>query len=186
MTTPQRLRVIGQEFEAKKLSDFEVLFESEGCRVRGVLPPRPPELAASAAKRRGWGFLKPASPPPSAVESIEQQAETWTQRYTWSEIERLDEERRARRAGPSGAPGDYDTSQILRVVGAFADHRRWRLASVSRTRHLLKLEYVDEDGRTVADSYKFADMYDFASRQVRSRSAGSRESAAARASEFSG
>jgi len=172
MATPsENLRVVGQEFEKNEVSDFEVFFEADGCRVRGTLPPRAPEPAPQPSRR--WSLKGLLGSSASAVqtppEETAQQSEVWERRFTWSDLDALREQYRAQRSGARRTPDDYATSQVLRVVGAYVERQHWELEGVTRARHLIEIRYRRPDGRVEAVSQPFSEFYDFSVRLSKQR-----------------
>src|SRR5687767_8058796 len=119
-TESARLRVVGQELEQKKISDFDVFVEEGGYRVRGYVPPAPPKVVAPP-KRKLSDLFKPK---PAVIPEPAPEPEEWEQSYSRADIDRLDDLHQAQRRG-TGAPDPYALSQVLRVVGAYVEDRRW-------------------------------------------------------------
>jgi len=94
--------------------------------------------------------------------------ETWACNYSHSDIDRLDDWYRALRKS-SGLPDDYAPSQVLRVVGAYAEQRKWTLESVSRSRQVIDITHRNADGVVETTSQKFAELYDFCFHMSRAR-----------------
>jgi hypothetical protein len=164
MTTPsQRLRVVGQEFEKNKVSDFEVFLEPDGCRTHATVQIEPVEAPPEPVRK--WSlrrlFQATVEDDEPEVEPAPPQSGTLDRLYTWSELDQLDDEYRAQRRGAVGAPNDYSTSQILRVVGAFAERKHWTLEAVAFEHPFLKIRYRDADGHLETASHKFSELYDF-------------------------
>jgi hypothetical protein len=159
-----RLRVLGQELEQRKITDFEIHIDDNGYRVRGTLPPAP----AVEAPKPSWsirGLFKPKIDPCPEPEPDD---DVWECIYSTDEIERLDGWYRALRKR-AGMPDDYAPSQVLRVIGAYTEDRRWTLASVSRTKELIEIRHRDAAGSEHFVSQKYAELYDFCFHMSRAR-----------------
>ena len=174
-TESARLRVVGQELEQRRICDFEVLVDDGGYRVRGTVPqavvPQPPPLMPPIqAGKPAWSlrkfFKKPDVENPCPEPAVP--AETWECSYTHSDIDRLDDWYRTLRKS-SGLPDDYAPSQVLRVVGAYAEQRKWTLEAVSRSRQVIDIRHRDADGVVETTSRKFAELYDFCFHMSRGR-----------------
>jgi hypothetical protein len=178
ITAPsQRLRVVGQEFEKNKVSDFEVFLQADGCQARGTVPPQPVEAPPQPSRK--WSLRRlfkseTEDVEPEIAEAVSQ-SETWERTYTWSELDQLDQEYRIQRSGSGTTPNDYATSQILRVVGAYAERKHWTLMSVALAHQFLKIQYREPDGRLETASHKYAELYDFSFQLYKSRKADSAE-----------
>ena len=168
-TESARLRVVGQELEQRKISDFEVIVEQDGYRVRG----NKPAVVPDAAPKPGWslrGLFKPKPEPPCPDPEPEEESATWDCWYTHADIERLDAWYSTQRTR-SGVPDDYAASQVLRVVGAYAEQRHWVLTGVSRTHQTIEIRYRDARGELQVSEQKYADLYDFGFHMSRARKA---------------
>ena len=165
------LRVIGQELEKRKVIDFEVFSTSDGYRVRGEMPPEPVDAPPPATGFFRKLFNRQADEAALQAQAAPPQPVAWEQEYSWSDIEQLDDEYRTQRRGVSGSPNDYATSQILRVVGAFVEHKHRTMAEVTRKGPFLKIGHEGHRGDRQTDAYKYADLYDFAQGQFRARQA---------------
>jgi len=166
---------VGQELEQRRICDFEVLVDDDGYRVRGTVPPTPmlpPPMLMPPVQtgRTTWSlrgfFKKPEVENPCP--DPEMRAETWECSYSRSDIDRLDDWYRTLPKS-SGLPDDYAPSQVLRVVGAYAEQRKWTLESVSRTRQVIDIRHRDADGVVETTSRKFAELYDFCFHMSRGR-----------------
>jgi hypothetical protein len=158
-TESARLRVVGQELEQKKVSDFEVFVEAGGYRLRAPLPPAPPPVVAPP-KRKFTDLFK-ARPNVAAVEP-NPEPEEWEHTYSEADIEQLDELYRAR----------YALSHVLRVVGAYVEDRRWTLSGVSRKRQKIEIRHHDAAGELRTSTQQYAELYDFAMHMSRARGRG--------------
>jgi len=167
-TESARLRVIGQELEQRKISDFEVFVDDDGYRVRGSVPPPPPKIVPPPKWKLADVFK-----PKAAAEPVNPnpEPENWEQRYSRADIERLDDSYASQRA-KAGVPNDYAVSQVLRVVGAYAEERRWVLTGVNRKRHLIEIQHRDAGGQLRTSEQKYSDLYDFSIHMFKARNAG--------------
>jgi hypothetical protein len=159
-----RLRVLGQELEQRKILDFEIHFDERGYRVRGTLPPAPLVDRVKPA----WSIRSLFKPKIDPCPEPEPDDGVWECTYSIDEIERLDGWYRALRKR-TGMPDDYAPSQVLRVIGAYADDRRWRLASVSRSKELIEIRHRDAGGAEHVMAEKYAEFYDFCFHMSRAR-----------------
>ena len=172
-TESARLRVVGQELEQRRICDFEVFVDGEGYRVRGTVEaaaPQPPETAPVPTSKPAWSlrsfFRKPEVENPCPEPTVP--AETWECTYSHSDIDSLDDWYKTLRKS-SRLPDDYAPSQVLRVVGAYAEQRRWTLESVSRSRQVIDIRHRTAEGVVETTSQRFAELYDFCFHMSRQR-----------------
>jgi hypothetical protein len=166
-TESARLRVVGQELEQRKITDFEVFVDEDGYRVRGRVPPPPPKIVPPPKWKLGDLFKAKT---PAIEPDPNPEPEEWEQRYSRSDIDRLDDSYKARRT-KTGVPDDYAVSQVLRVVGAYAEERRWVLTGVNRKRQMIEITHRDAGGQLQTSEQKYAELYDFAMHMYKGRSA---------------
>jgi hypothetical protein len=139
--------------------------EESGYRVRGTATHAPPPVNTP---RPAWsirGLFKAKADPcpePDASDGA------WECEYSVAEIERLDGWYTALRKR-SGMPDDYAPSQVLRVVGAYAEDRKWALQVVRRTKGVIEIQHLDAGGGVHVSSQKYADLYDFCFHMSRAR-----------------
>jgi hypothetical protein len=165
-TESARLRVLGQELEHKRITDFEVVVENNGGYiVRGQVPP---SSKIGRSKRRLGGLFRKKDHAAELDPHVE--AGKWERRFSGSDLDRLDDDYRARRM-KAGRPDDYSVSQVLRVVGAYVETRRWVLAGVNRTRQQIEITHRDASGHVRRSQHTYAALYDFALRLHDGRSA---------------
>jgi hypothetical protein len=146
-TESTRLRVIGQELDERRVGDFEITIDEGTYHVRAL------SLRGGAARARVSGLRALFGFGKAPVES-------WERAYSRSEVEWLDRQNRAHRL-KNGVPDDYATSQMLRVVGAYAEQCGWVLTGVGRFADMLEIRYRDAHGTAHTLTQRFAELYDF-------------------------
>jgi hypothetical protein len=163
-TESARLRVVGQELEQQKILNFEVLVDEDRYRVRGYAPTAPREVPPPP-KRKLSDLFKSK---PVEVPAPDPEPALWERVFSLSDIERLNDRHKTQRT-TTGVPNDYAVSQVLRVVGAYVDDRRWVLAGVNRQSQTIEIRHRDASGQLQTSSQKYADLYDFAMHMSRAR-----------------
>jgi prophage DNA circulation protein len=161
-TESSRLRVIGQQLDERGAADFDITLDNAGYHVR-ILGWRHDAVPTSGSAWRGLlRLVKREAPVPEVERS-----------YSRSEIDWLDRQYRASRA-KNGVPDDYATSQMLRVVGAYAEQCRWTLTGVRRVGHRLEISHAAADGTLRTASQTYAELYDFSFHMADARTASAR------------
>lgn len=153
-TESARLRVLGQELEQKKITDFEVSVETDGYRVRAQIPAS--SHANGLSKWTFKGLLKSMTAAAGRNSSAE-----WEQRYSRADLDRLNGWYKTQRRA-AGLPDDYSVSQVLRVVGSYVAARRWVLTGVNRRSLIIEITHRDENGQVRTSAQPYAALYDFA------------------------
>ena len=78
---------------------------------------------------------------------------------------------RAQRRAANQTPDANSVAHVLRVVGSILDHRGGQIASVLKDEQVVTLEYDLPGGRTAAEQYDMAMLYDFWVRMYMKRGA---------------
>ncbi|MCZ6625036.1 MAG: hypothetical protein O7B35_12525 [Deltaproteobacteria bacterium] len=162
----QPLRTMGQDLEVLRVEAFEIESVGNDYIIRGRTEVPPLEESPSHAfKKSGlravWGRFRgryseqkePTAHQPSSV-GLELH-------YTPEDIERLEREGQARRRDPNRMPNAHSTSQLLRAVGAYVDHKGARLLAVSWRDQSVSIVYETAQGRRELDVFRLDSMYDF-------------------------
>ncbi len=155
------LRPVGQVLEALHVESFSLKVEGDDFLVSGKAESaKPSEATEEKGFRVVWQILRgrhpaqkeaPASTPSSGVIEM---------RYRPGDIERLEQEGRAKRRDPEGKADAHTLSQLLRVVGAFVDQKAGRLLNVTKETQTVEIEYVGPDGRTNTEEFAVSILYD--------------------------
>jgi hypothetical protein len=157
----QPLRAIGQALEILKIQGFEMEMAGEDFLVRGNVPlahrKLPIGLCSAEQLRMIWGSLPPRM---AAFGSQPANLSRMELRYTAADVERLDEEGRARR-GQSQTVGDaWSLSQILRSLGAYLNQKQARLSKITRESDEICVEYETSVGTKMKETLAIKDLYD--------------------------
>ncbi|HEX7229112.1 MAG TPA: hypothetical protein VF452_01870 [Candidatus Binatia bacterium] len=160
----QPFRAIGQALETLNLQIFELEPTGEDFLIRGHLSQ--PDTSANALSQASletvWGNLPPIAseyrreqnePSVSLLSCVELQ-------YTRKDIERFEEEGRAKRADPNRVPEHSSLSQVLRSVGAYLVQKRARLIKLWRDSDSVSLEYQTAAGSMLKDKLVVGELYD--------------------------
>lgn len=154
----QLLRPVGQKLEELGVEIFTLKVESDallisGKRKREAPPPEPP-------KSGFWGLFKGATINPSP--SPQPELEDFEIRLTESDIQRLDEQGKARRDENQDTPSDsHSPSQVLRAVGAYVARKGGALVAINKNPQGVVIEYLSSAGQAVREELSPASVYEF-------------------------
>jgi len=176
LTYAQPLRAIGQALETLNIQSFEMEPVVDGFFVRGTVPLASKESLndslASDKLRMIWGQLPGGTgaegEPGKATRS---DVLSWIELlYTEKDVERLEEEGRARRVDPHRTANPSTLSQVLRCLGAYLNQKRARLVKISRESESVSLEYETSLGTNMRETLSVSDVYDLWVRMYLQRS----------------
>lgn len=176
LTYAQPLRAIGQALETLNIQSFEMEPVVDGFFVRGTVPLASKESLndslASDKLRMIWGQLPRGSgaedEPGKATHS---NVLSWIELlYTEKDVERLEEEGRARRIDPRRTANPSTLSQVLRCLGAYLNQKRARLVKISRESESVSVEYETSLGTNIRETLSASDVYDLWVRMYLQRS----------------
>jgi hypothetical protein len=176
LTYAQPLRAIGQALETLNIQSFEMEPMVDGFFVRGTVPLASKESLndslASDKLRMIWGQLpKSTGPEDDPVKATHSSVLSWIELlYTEKDVERLEEEGRARRVDPRGTANPSTLSQVLRCLGAYLNQKRARLVKISRESESVSLEYETSLGTNMRETLSVSDVYDLWVRMYLQRS----------------
>jgi len=167
MSYAQPLRAIGQALETLNVQNFEMEPVVNGFFVRGTVPLASSELLTDSIApeklRLIWGNL-PKKDGGSVGETVKAgQANALSSvelLYTEKDVERLEEEGRARRVDPRRTANPSTLSQVLRCLGAYLNQKRARLLKVTREAESVSLEYETSLGTNIRETLSVSDIYD--------------------------
>ena len=155
------LRAIGQALESLQISSFDMEARHDEYLVWNKRHPDPEEEPSVETVRsrepfaRWLGFAGLWRKKDSASSG-----ETQPLRYTPDDIDRLEQEGRARRCKPDVAPDAYRLSQLLRAVGGYVHHVGGRLLGVSWREQWIGVVY-EKGGQRELEVFRPALIYDF-------------------------
>ncbi len=145
----QELRAIGQALEAQDISSFELKNQSGTYAVTGA-PDRPNTLRGAFRQWRNGNWRRG----------------TRTVTYAAQAINALERKGQSQRATSGRLPDFYNTSTILRTVGAYLDIKHASLIEIQKRALTITLLYQISGGhpqvedRTIASFYKtFIEMH---------------------------
>lgn len=162
----QLLRAIGQALEILKLGAFEMEVAEEDFVVRGSAVTSSQQQEAEAIRERVRKFVWDALPGVAAAPAeIEFAMSTWPAkldlRYTPNDVNRLQQEGKAKRKGGAAVPDVAKLSQLLRTIGAYVEHKQARLVKISRYGASLAICYETREGKTREESVSAGSLYEF-------------------------
>ncbi len=162
----QPLRAIGQALETLNLQSFELEPVGEGFHVRGILLKAHPELSddlVTAEKLNAiWG-----TPPNTNADDRSRREGSNSQvlspielQYSKTDVDRLEEEGRAKRVDPHRTPDAASLSQMLRSIGAYLNQKRASLLRLSRDIDSVSVEYKTSLGSILRETLAVGELYD--------------------------
>lgn len=170
----QPLRAIGQALETLRVQSFEMEPVVDGFFVRGTMPVANAELLSDTFTpeklRAVWGSL------PSEVAGEIDTADRSgilspvELLYTEKDVERLEEEGRAKRVDPRRTANPSTLSQMLRCLGGYLSQKRARLRKIARQAESVSIEYETSLGTNMRETLSVADVYDIWVRMYLQRS----------------
>lgn len=162
----QPLRAIGQALETLQIQNFEVEPVVDGFFVRGTVPVANLNLlndSFTADKlRKVWGSL-PSNAVAAGKAAADGQANVSScveLLYTEKDVDRLEEEGRARRTDSHRTANPSTLSQMLRCLGGYLSQKCARLLKVAREADSVCLEYETSMGTNMREILSVADVYD--------------------------
>jgi hypothetical protein len=181
MTEPdeyaQLLRAIGQALEILHFGSFTMELTGGGFLVRGSAATSTKQAEARAIRERIIKFVWEALPGERASDAeIEFAMTTWPAeldlRYTPKDMDRLEQQGKAKRQHVAGVPDVASLSQLLRTIGAYVAQKRARLVKITRFGEALAIEYDTVGGRRRQEEVSAASLYEFWAQLFLQRSKG--------------
>jgi len=170
MTEPneyaQLLRAIGQALEVLQFGSFTMEFTGGDFRVRGSAATSTEQEEARVMREKVIRFVWEALPGDRASEAeIEFAMSIWPAeldlRYTAKDMDRLEQQGKAKRQNIAGVPDVASLSQLLRTIGAYVAQKRARLVKIVRNRESLVIEYDTVGGERREETVSAANLYEF-------------------------
>jgi hypothetical protein len=161
----QLLRAIGQALEVLNFGDFEMAVAGRDFVVRGTAVASTEQAEAQAIRTRVRKFVWESLPGAAASEAeIEFAMSTWPAqldlRYTTKDMDRLQQDGKAKRRTPAGVPDVAGLSQLLRTIGAYVEQKKARLMKISRYGESLVIEYDTVTGETREEKVTAGSLYE--------------------------
>lgn len=160
MTEPneyaQLLRAIGQALEVLQFGSFTMEFIGGDFLVRGRAATSPEQEKARAMRQKVIQFVWEALPGEKASEAeIAFAMSTWPAeldlRYTAKDMDRLEQQGKAKRQNVASVPDVASLSQLLRTIGAYVEQKKARLVKISRYGESLVIQYDTMAGETTEE-----------------------------------
>ena len=184
MTEPneyaQLLRAIGQALEVLQFGSFTMEFTGGDFRVRGSAATSTEQEEARVMREKVIRFVWEALPGDRASEAeIEFAMSIWPAeldlRYTAKDMDRLEQQGKAKRQNIAGVPDVASLSQLLRTIGAYVAQKRARLVKIVRYRESLVIEYDTVGGERREETVSAANLYEFWAQLYLQRSSGGKK-----------
>jgi hypothetical protein len=162
----QLLRAMGQALEILKFGTFEMEVAEQDFVVRGSAVTSSQQEEAQAIRERVRKFVWDALPGvATSPEEIDFAMSTWPAkldlRYTPKDLDRLQQEGKAKRQTGIAVPDVARLSQLLRTIGAYVEHKQARLVKISRYGGSLAICYETGEGKTREESVSAGSLYEF-------------------------
>lgn len=153
------LRAIGQALDGLGIDSFNLENQGEDYVVTGMVVARPKKsfLGRSSNHDSPWAWLSGLLNPYGKKKTISSRA--FVLRYTATDIERLEEEGRAKRRNPSGMPDAYSLPQLLRAIGGYMDFRGSRIVGITKQGQDFTLKYEGFDGEEKIERLRPVSLY---------------------------
>ncbi|HEY7320193.1 MAG TPA: hypothetical protein VIE89_21700 [Candidatus Binatia bacterium] len=170
MTEPndyaQLLRAIGQALEILEFGSFVMEFAGGDFLVRGSATTSTEQARAREIRQRVTQFVWEALPGDRASDAeIEFAMSKWPAnlnlRYTPEDMDRLEQQGRAKRKQAAGVPDVAGLSQLLRTIGAYVAQKRVQLVKITRSGESLVIEYESVGGGRTQETVSAASLYEF-------------------------
>lgn len=183
MTEPKKyaqlLRAIGQALEILQFGSFAMELTGGDFVVRGSAATSTSQAEARAIRERVIKFVWEALPGERAPDvEIEFAMSTWPAeldlRYTAKDMDRLEQQGKAKRQRVAGVPDVASLSQLLRTIGAYVAQKRARLVKITRYGESLAIEYDIVGGGRRQETVSAASLYEFWAELYLQRSKGGR------------
>ena len=184
MTEPneyaQLLRAIGQALEVLQFGSFTMEFTGGDFLVRGSAATSTEQEEARAMREKVVRFVWEALPGERASEAeIEFAMSIWPAeldlRYTVKDMDRLEQQGKAKRQNIADVPDVASLSQLLRTIGAYVAQKRARLVKIVRYRESLVIEYDTVGGERREETVSAANLYEFWAQLYLQRSSGGKK-----------
>lgn len=164
----QSLRSIGQALESLRVDDFDLEVDGESFLVRCSIPwpkdavTEQPDQASLL--RHVWGVM----PRETTFElnlrvTSRFKATDIDLHYTSKDVDRLDEEGKAKRSDHPVEIRPPSLSQFLRTIGAYVSQKPARLLKISRRNDSVSIQYESLSGEKNDESLSVDDLYDLCS-----------------------
>lgn len=162
----QLLRAIGQALEVLNFGSFEIEVANQDFLVRGSAVASTEQEVAQAIRERMLKFVWEALPGYAASEAeLDFAMSTWpvqlNLRYTPKDVDRLEQQGKAKRESAARVPDIASLSQLLRTIGAYVEQKRARLVRISRYGESLAIQYDTVEGEMKEEAVSAASLYEF-------------------------
>lgn len=152
----QPLRAIGQALESDQIESFDIEIGESNYFVKASTEKTLWKFLPESLVRIIWGPLRDEAPWQNLVLSFP----THTQHFAPEEIDQLDRAGKAKRHVSNGKPNNETLSQLLRVIGYYADQSGERLRSVSYQKRTLLIVYETKEKQLRTNVFDFSFIRD--------------------------
>lgn len=154
----QTLRAIGQLLEALNIESFALRVDENDFLIRDRFPRRNREIKVREGLGSAWEIIRARD---SRFENSFQSTGVLQFRVTQEDAALLERGGQERRQSPGKVPELGASSQILRAVGGFVDHKRGRLLEVSKNDLDVYFEFELPSRETVTERFTVSSLYDY-------------------------
>jgi hypothetical protein len=164
------LRAIGQDLTKLYPEDLEIQVNATEFLASGVGLTQPPQEGVEHGGffKRGWDRLTGKESKPR-LPAVPRGRECFTRKYTFDDINRLDEIGLPARANKDGKPDIYSLGERLRTVGRIVDACKGTLVRIVKDRDSMKFEYRDQNGHDHREEYTNLALYKYQQRYYAER-----------------
>jgi hypothetical protein len=160
------LRAIGQALEVLQFGSFAMEFTGGDFVVRGSAATSMEQEEARAIRERIIKFVWEELPCERVSDAeIEFAMSTWPAnldlRYTAKDMNRLEQQGKAKRQNVAGVPDVASLSQLLRTIGAYLEEKKARLVKIVRYGESLAIQYETVGGESIEETVSAASLYEF-------------------------
>lgn len=139
----QPLRAIGQALESDHIESFDIEIGESNYFVKASTEKTLWKFIPESLIRIIWGGLRDESPWQNLVLCFP----TFTRHFAPEDIDQLDQAGKAKRQVSNAKPNNQNLSQLLRVIGYYADQSGDRLRSVSYQKQSLLIVYETKESQ---------------------------------------
>ena len=159
------LRAIGQALEALDVRSFDVEIDGNNYIVQGrsetTQKPKVPKPATFKGILQNFRNLLQTQPAGNRGEKLSSPFAFLGLRFRPEDIDRLQHRGEALRSNLEGSPDHHKLSQILRLVGAYIDHKGGSLIRVSFHQQSATVCYRARFGGEQTEVFTPSNLYDF-------------------------
>ncbi len=153
------LRTIGQRLESQQVKSFTMEIRDKKVLVSGRIGFSGSKYVQSkertSVKRRNAETIGTRISIDREVRRSHVSLRTFRDSYAAADINRLDQEGKARRRDEDRIPNSKSISQVLRAIGAYVSRKEGRLHSVAGRDGIIEIVYETVGGKQITDIFRW-------------------------------